>query len=105
MATHTAASSPALAVALTKAAEGATLTPQELSQYTYFVRGMQYDIQEAYLLYIEGRLDEAYWQTRAAIFRAYMEASADREVYRQGKALDLLHTDFVAWADQVLGEN
>jgi hypothetical protein len=60
---------------------------------------------EAYLLYIEGRLDDAYWQTRASIFRTYMEASAGREVYRQGKAPGLLHTDFVDWADQVLDEN
>jgi hypothetical protein len=105
IATHTAASSPELARALAKAAEGETLTTLEMAQYTYFVRGMQYDIQEAYLLYIEGRLDEAYWLTRASIFKAYMETSGGREVYSRHKALGVLHADFVRWADQNLDEN
>ena len=65
---------------------------------------MQYDVQEAYLLYIEGRLDDDYWRTRDAIFRAYMETSAAREVYRRDRTLGVLHGDFVIWADQVLEE-
>jgi hypothetical protein len=105
IATHTAASSPELAGALAKAAEGAPLTPVELAQYRYFVRGMQYDIQEAYLLYHEGLLDEAYWLTRASKFRAYMQSSNGREVYKRHKTLGVLHADFVRWADQVLDEN
>ena len=103
-ATHTAASSPDLAVALAKAAEGASLNPQELAQYRYFVRGMQYDIQEAYLLYTEGRLGEPYWLTRAEIFKTYMEASYGRETYRQLKAKNLLHAEFVQWADKVVSD-
>ncbi len=50
IATGNVATSPELAGALTKAAEGTQLTAQELSQYRYFVRGMLYDIQEAYFL-------------------------------------------------------
>ena len=102
VATHTAASSPTLAGALVKSAEGATLSAEELAQYQYFVRGMQYDIQEAFLLYMEGRLDEAYWQTRAAIFKAYMESPYGREVYREHRSLGVLHPTFTDWADQVV---
>ena len=104
-ATHNAASNPELASSLTKASAGETLTQSEVAQYTYFVRGMQYDIQEAYLLYVEGRLDEPYWLTRASLFRAYMNTSAARAVYERDKALGVLHADFVRWADQVLDYN
>jgi len=103
-ATQNAATSPELAGALGKAAEGLPLSPQELYQYQYFVRGMQYDVQEAYLLFKEGRLDEEYWLTRAAIFRAYMQSAAARDAYRRDKELGVLHSAFVEWADRAVAE-
>jgi hypothetical protein len=103
-ATNNAARSPELAGALGKAARGLPLSPQELSQYQYFVRGMQYDVQEAYLLFREGRLDEEYWLTRAAIFQAYMDNESAQDVYRRDKELGVLHGDFTAWADTVVAE-
>ena len=99
-ATGNAATNPDLAIALTKAADGTPLTDQELAQYRYFVRGMIYDIQEAYLLHSEGRLDDSYWQTRAAIFLTYIKTAPAREVYDRDKKLGVLHGDFVVWADK-----
>ena len=102
IATHNVATSPELAGVLTKVAEGTQLTAQELTQYSYFVRGMLYDIQEAYFLYSEGRLDEGYWQTRIAIFMAYMENPAARDVYLRDKKLTVLHPEFVKWVDHTI---
>ena len=103
-ATSNAASSPELASALSKAADGAPLTRQELSQYEYFVRSMLYDVQEAYLLFIEGHLDESYWNTRAAIFEAYVANELAPDVYRRDKKLGVLHGDFVEWVDKITKE-
>ena len=103
-ATLTAASNPQLAKALIKAAAGEPLSSDEYAQYSYFVRGMQYDIQEAYLLFIEDRLDESYWRTRAAIFMAYMQSSSAREVYSRDRELGVLHPEFVVWADHAMRE-
>jgi hypothetical protein len=61
---------PVLAGILVKVAEGQALSPQESMQYSYFVRSMLYDVQEAYLLYREDRLSDGYWETRRAIFLA-----------------------------------
>jgi hypothetical protein len=99
-----AASSPELAGAIAKAAEGKPLSPEEITQYRYFVRSLLYDVQEAYLLYVEGRLDELYWKTRAAIFVAYMTSESAREAYRSNKKLGVLHDDFLIWANEAIGE-
>ena len=104
-ATSNAASSPELAAALSKASVGESLSPVELSQYQYFVRGMEYDVQEAFLLFDEGGLDEAYWLTRASIFRAYMANATAKEVYRRDRDLGVLHPSFVAWANAELEAN
>ena len=58
-ATQNAASNPQLAAALVKGAEGEPLSAAEFAQYSYFVRGMQYDVQEAHLLFVENRLDDS----------------------------------------------
>ena len=101
-ATNGAATSPELAAALAKLANGETLTPAELVQYGYFVRGLIYDVQEAFLLRQEERLDENYWRTRSALFESMMTREAARNVYDRDKDLGVLHVDFVFWADQKL---
>lgn len=100
----TAAANPELAGAISKVVDGTTLTSLELSQYGYFVRGMLKDMEEAYLLYREGRLDEEYWQTRAAIVVAYMGQTQARDIYRRDESLGALHAGFVQWLDQAIEE-
>ena len=88
-----------LASLFAKAAEGVTLTESEQMQYGYAVRAVLYDIQEAYLLYREGRLDHGYWKTRAASILAYLEQAPAHAIYRQSKSKGILHDDFVRWLD------
>jgi hypothetical protein len=74
-------------------------------QYSYFVRGLLYDIQEAFLLYREGRLSEEYWDTRQAIFSAYMQSVPARATYERDKVLGVLQPAFTEWADGYLQES
>jgi hypothetical protein len=101
-ATNRIASSPDLSQAISNLVNGDPLTPSQQIQYGFFVRGMVYDVQEAFLLHQEGRLDEAYWKTRSALIVSYMTQDLARGIYIRDKALGLLHEDFVLWADQVL---
>ncbi len=97
------ASSPELSQAISNIVNGEPLTPSQQTQYGFFVRGMVYDVQEAFLLHQEGRLDQAYWDTRSALVRSYMTQEFARSIYTRDRNLGLLHTDFVVWADEVLG--
>jgi hypothetical protein len=98
------AGSPELAGAFASVAIGSPLTPVESTQYQYFVRGLLYAIQEAYLLHREGRLDDEYWNTRAAIVVAYRARPSARTVYNRDKGLGVLHPDYVRWLDQALDD-
>ena len=96
--------SPEISGVVTKAAEGTALTSVERTQFGYIVRTLLYDVQEAYLLHAEGRLDEAYWNTRASIVLAYLEPAVAREIYRRDSSIGALHPDFVNWLDSAIGE-
>ena len=101
-ATGRVAASPELAAIFSKVAEGQPLSAPEATQYAYFVRGLLYDIQEAFLLHLEDRLSDEYWDTREATFLVYMTNPSAREVYERDKAIGVLHDRFVHWADQRL---
>jgi hypothetical protein len=92
--------SPELSTVLAKVASGDTLTSGERVQYGYLIRSMLYDVQEALVLNREGRLDDAYWETRAAVARSYMSSPLARSVYERDKALGALLPVFVAWMDE-----
>ncbi len=94
------AASPSLAAVFAKVANAEPLTGTEQIQYGYFLRAVLYDVQEAYLLYREGRLEKAYWDTRAALFQIYLGQGPALEVYEGVKSQGLLHGDFVDWAEQ-----
>ena len=103
-ATNNVATSPELASAFAKVASGEQMTPSENIQYRFFVRSMLYDVQEAYLLYREARLDEGYWSTRASLFSAYMEQERARQIYNRDMSQGVFHVDFVDWANDALKE-
>jgi hypothetical protein len=98
-ATSSFALSSEVSAILAKVAAGAPLTSGEKVQYGYLIRSMLYDVQEALVLNREGRLDDAYWATRAAVARSYMSSPLARSVYESDKALGTLLPDFVAWMD------
>lgn len=89
-----------LSAVLAKVAIGDPLTGGEQVQYGYLIRSMLYDVQEALVLNREGRLDDAYWETRAVVARSYMSSPQARSVYQREKALGTLLPDFVAWMDE-----
>jgi len=101
-ATISVATNPELAAAIAKLTNGETLTPVELVQYGYLVRALMYDVQEAFLLRKEERLDENYWRTRSALFESAMIQEPARRVYDRDKKSGVLHKEFVFWADQKL---
>jgi len=92
--------SPDLSTVLAKVSTGEPLTSVEEVQYGYLIRSMLYDVQEAFILNREGRLDDAYWGTRAALARSYLSTPLARSVYERDKELGTLLPDFVAWMDQ-----
>ena len=92
--------SPELSAVLAKVAAGDPLTSGEQVQYGYLIRSMLYDVQEALVLNREGRLDDAYWETRAAVARSYMSSPLARSVYERDKALGTLLPVFMAWMDE-----
>jgi len=98
-ATQRFALSPELSSVLAKVASGATLTVVEAVQYGYLIRSMLYDVQEAFALNQEGRLDDAYWGTRAAIASTYMSSPLARALYEREKELGTLLPPFVRWMD------
>jgi hypothetical protein len=101
-ATTSIAANQEIAAAIAKLAAGDELTPAEQVQFGYFVRSLIYDVQEAFLLRQEKRLDEGYWLTRSALFVTSMSQDAARGVYERDKRTGLLHKDFVYWADGIL---
>ncbi len=99
-----AAAGPETSAIFGKVAEGTVLTPTERYQYGFLMRTVLYDVQEAYLLYREGRLDEGYWNTRAAVALAFLAPPLARDSYRQDRSIGAFHTDFVEWMDGAIEE-
>ena len=50
----------------------------------------------------EGRLSDEYWDTRKAIFSAYMHNEPALALYKRDKALGILQTTFTLWADGLI---
>ncbi len=98
------AANPELAAILAKVSEDKPLDTSEQTQYSYFIRSLLYDIQEAFLLYREDRLNDEYWNTRRAVFATFMRLEPARAVYDRDKELGVLQLAFVDWVDQELAK-
>ena len=99
-ATRSFAQDPGLASILAKAQDSESLSDAEAIQYAYLIRATLYDVQEAFVLNREGRLDDAYWATRAALVRAYLAQPLAKQVYERDKTQGTLIPDFTDWVDQ-----
>lgn len=91
-----------LAAIIAKVATGDELSETQQVQYSYFVRSMLYDLEVSYLLYLEGRLDAEYWQTRNALVLNYLSQPLAREIYEQGKLLGTINLRFSTFLDSQL---
>lgn len=99
-ATRSFAVDPGLATILAKVESSESLSDAEAIQYGYLIRATLYDVQEGFVLNREGRLDDAYWATRAAVARAYLAQPLARQIYERDKAQGTLMPDFTDWVDQ-----
>ena len=104
-ATRDLAINPEVAAVIAKARNNENLNDRERTQYGYVIRSVLYDVQEAFLLHREGRLDDGYWETRGALTRVYLKSEAARAVYETEKGQGILHTEFVEWIDSQLEGN
>lgn len=99
-ATNSFAQNPEIAVIIAKVQRSDSLTDAEMIQYGYLIRAVLYDVQEAFVLNREGRLDDAYWTTRAAVAKIYMAQPLAKQIYERNKSLGTLLPDFTDWVDQ-----
>lgn len=104
-ATLTWATSPELIGALVKASRNDELSDEERLYVTYATRAVLYDVQEAFLLHEEGRLSSEYWKTRSSLIKAYLASDVAKQIYREQKAVDVLHQAFVDWVDKTIDDN
>lgn len=84
--------------------EVADLTPAERSGLGSFLGAHLRNAEEAYLQYVDGRLDEAYMQTRRAIVLSLLDSPASRDAYRSIKEAGFLHAEFQDWFDEAYRE-
>lgn len=96
-ATQLIAGNTELAAIFSKIENNEELTNAENIQYSYFVRSLLYDIQNAYLLHLEGRLEDSYWATRAVLLKTYLDRPASRSIIERDKDLGNLDERFVLW--------
>ncbi|WOJ92143.1 hypothetical protein R0135_10120 [Congregibacter variabilis] len=99
------AMNPEVARVLTKVENQVELNQEEQTQFSYVIRGVLYDVQEAFLLHAEGGLDEGYWGTRANLVKIYLQTPVARKLYLSNREQGVLHPRFTAWLDQALPRN
>ena len=99
LATLTYSSNPSFANLLAKIQSEEPISQSDRIQYGYAVRAVLYDSQEAYLLFLEGRLDSGYWNTRKQLVALYLGTPLAREIYQQDRDQGLLHTRFTKMLD------
>jgi hypothetical protein len=91
-----------IAGVLAKVRTGGELDDKEYTQFSYVVRGVLYDVQEAFLLHREGRLDEGYWSTREKLIVSYLDPPIASHIYEENRLRGVLHPEYIRWLDAVL---
>lgn len=80
------------------------LTEVEQNHLTAYVGALLRSVEEAYLLYRDGLLDEGYWETRAGVLLTVLRSDRARKIYTETKEAGFYTGDFVIWLDQALTE-
>ncbi|WOJ93820.1 hypothetical protein R0135_01305 [Congregibacter variabilis] len=88
-----------LAQTMAKVSDKAPLTKAERVQYSYVLKVVLYDVQEAFVLNQEGRLGPEFWATRANLVQAYLNNPIALDMYRDHRADGTLLPAFTHWID------
>jgi len=84
--------------------ESSDLTPAERSALGAFLGAHLRLAEEAYLQFLEDRLDEAYTLTRRAVVLANLDSPAARDAYIAIRSRGFLHPVFQGWIDEAAAE-
>lgn len=90
---------PELNETLAKLENGLEVTDRELTNLQSFAGAQLRLAEEAYLLYIEGRLDESYWATRGALAVGILSTPEMRDYYEQARDRGWFVPEFAHWID------
>ena len=71
----------------------------EWSQLTFFYISLMTATEEAYLLYRDGHLDEAYFHARARRALLVLDNPLGREFYRESRVAGTYLPEFMEWVD------
>ena len=100
----TRAHSPSLAEAIATVNAGEDATRTQNSQYQAYFLALLRTVEDAYLQYREGRLDESQVRIRLAAASIYLRRQAGRERYEQLRTGEVFSEDFIQWLDEQLAE-
>jgi len=96
---------PLLALVLDKAARGEELTNLERIQYTGWLGAHLRNLEEAFLQFQDGRLDQEYLDSRLrALIVAYFTVEENREIFRAWREDGIYTEEFAAWFGQAIDE-
>ena len=99
------AADPQLANIIARAGAGDSLSAAERVQYGYVLRAVLYDVQEAFVLHGEGRLDDEFWLTRSALVNAYLSNPVALDLYTRDRAQGTMLGEFTGWVDSMIVES
>lgn len=80
------------------------LTQSERGRIGAYLGAHFRNTEEAYLQFLDGRLDESYATTRQAQLLAMMDSELARTQFSRMRARGQLHPDFAEWMARVLAE-
>jgi len=96
--------SPELATIVEKRSRGEALSVAELWIYRGYLGAVMRVTEESFLLYEDGRLDEAYWNRNAAAFGAVFANSVARNSFAYWGSIHAFTPEFGVWGTNYLTE-
>ncbi len=98
------AQSPSLAAAIVAISSGEQPTPIQEVQYSGYLIALIRTVEDAYLLYRAGRLDEDQLQVRLAGLNNHINDRRGRDRWDGFKSSGIFSADFTRWLDEQLIE-
>ena len=83
---------------------GEELSSYERSQFAAYLMAIVRTVEDAYLQFQAGRLEEEQLQVRFAGLNSFLRTPVGLTIYQRNRALGLFSDDFTRWVDQQTGE-